>query len=536
MLQLSPKPRNYWNNQKVIIKIQELHATEHINDNYIKKNHCDLYNAGRKYFGSWRNAVEAAGFNYDEIKRNAIQKRIDDSRIWNRKLVINKIQELHTSEQINAKYVKENHCDLYSAGIKIFGSWGNAVKEAGIDYEAIKRITRQNAIKKQRFTPEFAPKWTEGMVISEIKELHRKNIPLTDKHISEHYPALYAQGCKRFNGWGGAVNAAGINYDEIRLAKKWNKRRVIEEIRNLYQQNFDLGYNNVVKYHNDLLCAARRRFDTWENALKAANIDYDCYRKKKPNNDYSKEEIIEYILILSNEGKELNATSVPPNIYQQARRKFGSWRNAIEAAGLNYEKIKKHEKFWTQEKIKNEISLLHSQGEPLNDRYMRKHYPSLHDAGRIHFGSWKEAILATGLDYDKIRKEPTQEILLGKAFELTFKYMVDSIKLDYIYSPRFEFPEDTCVPDFVDSNNTWIDTKLSSWTSTIKNTVEKYLKYTKRIKIIYLKGNDRWDNDYVQFIPIDNFYPLLIEKDEAIIEMFEMLKEGKIPDKIKELL
>ena len=536
MLQTRPKPRNYWNKQIVITKIQELYITEKINDNYIKKNHCDLYNAGRKNYGSWRNAVEAAGFNYDEVKRNAVQKRIDDSRIWNRELVIIKIQELYSLEQINAQYVKDEHGALYSAGIVCFGSWKNAVEAAGIDYSEVKRKARQEAIKKQRFTPEFAPKWTNEMVINDIKELNRKNIPLNDSYISENYSALYAQGCKRFNGWSGAVNAAGLNYDEIRLAKSWSEELVIEEIQNLFRQNFDLGYNNVVRYYNDLMCAARRRFGTWEKALQVANLDYDCYRKKKPERNYSRGEVIKYIKKLGELEKELNAVSIPPHFYQQARRKFGSWKNAVEAAGYNYDEIKRHERFWTQEKVINDIHVLQGQKEPLNDRYMRLHNQSLYYAGRTHFGSWKEAIIKSGLDYNEIRKEPTQEILLGKAFELTFKYMVDFLELDYIYQPRFQLSDDLCIPDFVDQDDVWVDTKLNSWTSTIKDTIEKYLKYNRKVRIIYLKGNDRLSNKSVQYVPIDNFYPILIEQNENIMEMFEMLKEGKIPNEINELL
>jgi len=42
--------------------------------------------------------------------------------------------------------------------------------------------------------------------------------------------------------------------------------------------------------------------------------------------------------------------------------------------------------------------------EPLNSHYFSTHYPSVYAASERIFGSWKGAIESAGLDYKKIRK------------------------------------------------------------------------------------------------------------------------------------
>ena len=60
-------------------------------------------------------------------------------------------------------------------------------------------------------------------------------------------------------------------------------------------------------------------------------------------------------------------------------------------------------KIWSPELIGEHIMSRYGQ-EPLNSHYYATTYPRVYAAAERFFGSWKEAIIACGLDYDEIRK------------------------------------------------------------------------------------------------------------------------------------
>jgi len=93
-------------------------------------------------------------------------------------------------------------------------------------------------------------------------------------------------------------------------------------------------------------------------------------------------------------------------LLRAATRYFGSWRAAIEYAGLNYDDIRMY-KSWTKPRILERIRELHSMGEDLSWRHVSTVVdPQLAAAAtkRKHFGTWKSAVSEAGLDYGTIRR------------------------------------------------------------------------------------------------------------------------------------
>ncbi len=80
---------------------------------------------------------------------------------------------------------------------------------------------------------------------------------------------------------------------------------------------------------------------------------------------------------------------------------LGSWRAAVEAAGLNYEGAAPHRRKWTRPRIVATITQLHQQGKDLSYTGMKQRHPYLLVAARRAdtFGSWQAAVEAAGLDY-----------------------------------------------------------------------------------------------------------------------------------------
>jgi len=111
-------------------------------------------------------------------------------------------------------------------------------------------------------------------------------------------------------------------------------------------------------------------------------------------------------IILSTNGKEpLNShyfSTTYPHVYAAAERIFGSWGNAITASGLDYSSIRKY-RSWNKMRIISAIKKRYKNGEPLSSQHVQNHFKSLYMASVHHFKSWGAAVRMAGLDYDTIR-------------------------------------------------------------------------------------------------------------------------------------
>lgn len=124
---------------------------------------------------------------------------------------------------------------------------------------------------------------------------------------------------------------------------------------------------------------------------------------------WSKDTIAHQIVSMFENGENLNYAQIANDqvaLLRAATRYFGSWRAAIEYAGLNYDDIRRY-KSWTKERILDRIRELHALGEDLSWRHVSTVVdPQLAAAAtkRKHFGSWKAAVSGAGLDYGTIRR------------------------------------------------------------------------------------------------------------------------------------
>jgi hypothetical protein len=256
-------------------------------------------------------------------------------------------------------------------------------------------------------------RWSRERIVQEIRRLHAQGIPLNMASVRRVFPSLVATACSRryFGSWKAAIEAAGFDYDKVVRIKRWTPKEVLAEIRALYRQGADLRPSAVAKHHQTLLVAARKRFGTWAKAVKAAGIDYEAYLRRQHQEwvEADKRYIIEEIRRLYREGRidELSgAWRHHLTLFRKARHRFGSWKAAIEAAGLNYEAIVSRRK-WTKESILREIQRLYAEGKDLSVTAMQRNYPNLLAIAQspYYFGSWQAAIEAAGLDYELIKRQ-----------------------------------------------------------------------------------------------------------------------------------
>jgi hypothetical protein len=97
-----------------------------LNIGYAEKSYGGLTGAANSYFGSWRKAIEAAGFDYAAIKRQ---------REWSREIVVRELKRMRR-EGVNLSTTietRKKNRNLHVATIRYFGSWRAALKSAGLE-------------------------------------------------------------------------------------------------------------------------------------------------------------------------------------------------------------------------------------------------------------------------------------------------------------------------------------------------------------------------------------------------------------------
>ena len=157
---------------------------------------CTLINSAIKFFGGWRQAVEAAGYSYASAmgyrltyptKRDVIEAiRLRRERGW----------------RLNARsLLRGEHADsaLLYASAKLFGGWSNALESAGFPL--------------RRTIPDMDKYRSRADVLAGIAERKRQRLPL-DSHslssgVTRNVP-LSAAARRYFGSWRNALKAAGM--------------------------------------------------------------------------------------------------------------------------------------------------------------------------------------------------------------------------------------------------------------------------------------------------------------------------------------
>ena len=65
---------------------------------------------------------------------------------------------------------------------------------------------------------------------------------------------------------------------------------------------------------------------------------------------------------------------------------FGSWKDAIEAAGLDYSTIRRYRR-WSRDKVIKTIKEIYAKGKPINSSFVQKSNKPLYMAAIKRFGN-----------------------------------------------------------------------------------------------------------------------------------------------------
>jgi hypothetical protein len=133
---LCPPPFRKWSPDRVIEELQQMNeAGEDLHTMQLLVRRPSFYRTCCRRFGTYRKALSAAGIAYPP-------KAI---RHWTEPVVLQSLRDLYrTGEDMRHRRVKRRHLPLYEACRHYFGTYVNAVRVAGINYDKmVERLLRK---------------------------------------------------------------------------------------------------------------------------------------------------------------------------------------------------------------------------------------------------------------------------------------------------------------------------------------------------------------------------------------------------------
>ena len=185
----------------------------------------------------------------------------------------------------------------------------------------------------------------------------------------------------------------------------WTRKTIVEKIKQLHSQGAELNYTSAERDHLNLVRASAWHFGTWRQAVEAADVDYEGLSKYRR---WNRERIVERIKELHAQGADLSwravSTEVDPPLAAAALRANGFPSWREAIAAAGLDiETVARYKFWDEERVIEAIRAMHSVGHPLSSKAMQTSDQSLFCAARRRFGSWDKALIASGLNVEQIR-------------------------------------------------------------------------------------------------------------------------------------
>jgi hypothetical protein len=336
-------PKKVWSKQKILAELRRIRVNG-------PKSNSRVDTAARKHFGSLREALRVASL--------PCGKRSPPYFSWSRESVIQAIRQRHQEGKSLSRTFRDEP-SLYAVGKRLFGSWAKA----------------RAAAELPRHVPEF---YTADEVRLMIIEMYEKELPLAFR--SHNDEKLRRSAKKHFGGWRRAVQSLGLGSEAKRI---WTKQSIIDAI--LYRRAAGHSLYRTVYDDKRLFNAAVKHFGNWQAALGAAGIQGRVLQR------WSKELVVERLREVSLRCPGQNLRKVDVKLAAAAYRLLGSLGNALEAAGVQL-----IENRWNKTRVIAVIWERYEAGERI--RLAGFGDCRLAQASQRHFGSWRKALKAAGMN------------------------------------------------------------------------------------------------------------------------------------------
>ncbi|MCI0446919.1 hypothetical protein L0152_27420, partial [bacterium] len=189
--------------------------------------------------------------------------------------------------------------------------------------------------------------WSPEYVSDRIHELHRRGFPLYSNYIFLKEKGLMTAAKRYFGSWDAALQKAGLNPTDIRLASRkisYQKEDIIRSLLERQEAGRPLNFASVYKDDLRLINASRRLFRSYSKALKAAGIDPDKARRtRRPYRAAERRRFLNAVrriaaIPVSRRGSAIAA--LRKNYHQISLSLYGlAWKKIAREAGIPYHAI-----------------------------------------------------------------------------------------------------------------------------------------------------------------------------------------------------
>ncbi|MGF1678067.1 MAG: homing endonuclease associated repeat-containing protein [Candidatus Methylacidiphilales bacterium] len=191
-----------------------------------------------------------------------------------------------------------------------------------------------------------------------------------------------------------------------RKNKKWSAQLVLDEIRSWETEGKALYSHHVRQEFQELLAAGIRYYGSWKSAVEAAGIPYQDVRKYQ---NWSKDLIVQKIQELRQQGVDLSFRSMMLSrfnsmVYAAIRPNHFGSWKAALSAAGLPPDEIYRYRSWDEDTILSEIRKLKEQGADLSSKTMDETSNPLIATARRRFGNWGNAVEKAGIDYSAIRR------------------------------------------------------------------------------------------------------------------------------------
>lgn len=351
-----PRQKEPWDEDRVVSEIRALH--DRGKSIAYSKVEARLAAAAARYFGSYKNAVEAAGFDYTRIRL-----RRED---YTRDEVMELLRDL-SERAPNVKLADVHSMHGMTAAIRMFGSIENAVKAAGI-----------RGWPKRQLFPIMSP----SRATEKLRRRHRAGQPVFAAAVAKTDRNLWHSVLTHFSTWNDGLEAAGLTNDSPRK-RTWTRALVLERMRERQRKGLSLRPKAVQTSDGSLYTSAVRLFGSYSIAARRLGV-------KTAKRRWTKAMVIRELRRAAGADRRLTTRKVTPAIVMAAQTLFGAFSKACGAAGLEIHSKRK----WNRADVLRELRRLARAGKLATSELRTVN--GLEGACRRYFGSVREARRAIG--------------------------------------------------------------------------------------------------------------------------------------------
>jgi hypothetical protein len=248
-----------------------------------------------------------------------------------------------------------------------------------------KRVGKRVGRARSRLT--FGVNATAEETLAALHDAHARHggtVPVTSLP-----DGLYAAVLQHFGSIAEARQRLGLAPPD--RARVWSRAKVLAELRRLFRSGVALNRANLRGYRG-LVGAITNHAGGLRKARALAGLPAPEHNWRARENDWDDLEVVRVIEQRAKNGEPLAASKVPSALYCAARKHWGSWERAIEAAGLDYATIRQVRPAWTGAEIIEELRRMRVAHPAMTRSEFSK--SSIGQVSEKEFGSLDHALVA----------------------------------------------------------------------------------------------------------------------------------------------